>query len=92
VFEDYLRLSYELERIDLGPYFQEVALPHKGFYGFHELVAVRDEPAATGALSINRAYERFFQRLTVLDCEWDQMPDAARAEPVSTPTQLAPLL
>ena len=85
VFEEYLLRTYELSAINLSPYFQEVALPHKGFYGFHEMVAVRDEPAATDALSINRAYERFFRRLTTLDSAWEQMPDASPAELVSAP-------
>jgi MinD-like ATPase involved in chromosome partitioning or flagellar assembly len=79
-FEDCLRVSYELEECDLGPYFQEVAIPHKGFYGFHEMVAVRDDPSASDALSINRAYERFFLHLTTLDSAMESMPGGVETE------------
>lgn len=79
-FEECLRKSYELDKCPLTPYFQEVGIPHKGFYGFQETVAVRDDPSASDALSINRAYERFFERLTTLDCAWDSMPEEAQIE------------
>jgi MinD-like ATPase involved in chromosome partitioning or flagellar assembly len=79
-FEECLRVSYELEECNLGAYFEEVAIPHKGFYGFHEMVAVRDDPSASDALSINRAYERFFERLVMLDCAWEPMPSGVKPE------------
>jgi hypothetical protein len=53
-----------------------VGIPHKGFYGFHEMVAVRDDPAANDALSINRAYERFFHHLVTLDWAWEPLREA----------------
>lgn len=79
-FEECLRASYGLEECSLETYFGEVAIPHKGFYGFHEMVAVRDDPKATDALSINRAYESFFERLVNLDCAWHEMPATTPAE------------
>jgi hypothetical protein len=84
-FEECLRVSYELKECSLGSYFQEVAIPHKGFYGFHEMVAVRDDPSASDALSINRAYERFFLRLVTLDSAMEPMPRIAEDEPPPEP-------
>ncbi len=46
-------------------------IPHKDYYGFNERVAVRDDPSATDALSINQAYRRFYQRLVVSDSAWE---------------------
>jgi len=81
VFEECLQGGYELKSCNLASYFEEVAIPHKGFYGFNEMVALRDDPSATDVLSINRAYERFWRRLATLDAPWDSMPDAAEAPP-----------
>jgi cellulose biosynthesis protein BcsQ len=75
-FEACFRKAYGLELSEnfLGPYFDEVAIPHKGFYGFREQVAVRDDEQTADALSINRAYERFFRRFSLLTRSWDTLP------------------
>lgn len=75
-FETCFRRAYGLELPEnfLAPYFDEVAIPHKGFYGFREQVAVRDDEQTTDALSINRAYERFFRRFSLLTRSWDALP------------------
>jgi MinD-like ATPase involved in chromosome partitioning or flagellar assembly len=75
LFEECLKDAYQLEECDLDSYFKEVAIPHKGFYGFQERVAVRDDSSATDALSINRAYERFLQRLITLHCAWEPISE-----------------
>jgi len=80
-FEECLGRSYELNECALAPYFGEVAIPHKGFYGFTESVALRDDKSATDVLSINRAYERFWRRLSTLDAPWDSFADSASATP-----------
>ena len=77
LFEECLQSAYELNNCNLANYFEEVAIPHKGFYGFNEMVALRDDPSATDVLSINRAYQRFWRRLATLDAPWDSMPDAS---------------
>jgi cellulose biosynthesis protein BcsQ len=78
-FENCLREAYALESIDLAGYFDEVEIPHENFYGFRERVAVRDDPFATSALSINRAYQRFYERLVKQDCAWESvMGDPAK--------------
>jgi hypothetical protein len=76
-FEKCLREAYALESIDLAGYFDEVEIPHENFYGFRERVAVRDDPFARSALSINRAYQRFYERLVKLDCAWEPLPIGA---------------
>ncbi|MGA7409152.1 MAG: hypothetical protein WBW33_01635, partial [Bryobacteraceae bacterium] len=81
-FEQCFQRAYGIGRCDLGEYFEEVAIPHKGFYGFAEQVAVRDDASTTDALSINRAYERFHRRLVALDCAWDKDEATGAAEAV----------
>jgi hypothetical protein len=89
VFEECLKGAYELNTCNLGNYFEEVAVPHKGFYGFSEMVASRDDPSATDVLSINRAYERFWQRLATLDAPWESLQEVADSNAFSPPQKTA---
>jgi len=90
-FEECFIRAYGIDACDLGVYFEEVAIPHKGFYGFGELVAVRDDSTTTDVFSINRAYERFYQRLIHLDSAWAKGLDKSSREAtfVDVPRQSA---
>ncbi len=74
-FERCLKEAYGVDAVDLKQYLDEVEIPHKDYYGFSERVAVRDDPTATDALSINQAYQRFYDRLVRNDAAWE-MPAA----------------
>jgi hypothetical protein len=79
-FERCFEQVYAADAVDLKPYFDEVEIPHKDYYGFGEKVAIRDDPNATDALSINQAYQRFYERLVRDDAAW-QTPDASEKIP-----------
>ena len=79
-FENCMRRVYGVESCDLSEYFDQVEIPHQGFYAFNESVPARDDPGTTAVASINKAYERFFKRLVTLGFAWESLEDARQAE------------
>jgi cellulose biosynthesis protein BcsQ len=83
-FEETFCKIYELEKCELSDYFDEVQLPHMAYYSYGESIALLEE--RSDALSLSRAYENFFQRLTELDFPWVKqdaiwdMPEKAQTE------------
>ena len=94
-FEWTFQLVYQLQECDLTAYFDEVQLPHVGYYAYGENLALLEE--RSDALSLSRSYETFFQQLIGLDYPWDnrQAIESAStvspaAEPSSLPSEIAP--
>lgn len=77
-FEAALRAIYKLEACDLTAYFDEVQLPQVAYYAYGEKVALLEE--RSDALSLGRAYEVFFGRLTGLDFAWESPAEAEEAD------------
>ena len=80
-FEELFRQIYGVQDCDLTEYFDEVQLPYKTDYAYGERIAVLEESA--DALSLNRAYRRFLERLIGSDCPWVTQLEAPRAEEIA---------
>lgn len=74
-FEAKFKSIYQLDTCDLTNYFDEVQLPHVGFYSYGEQIALQLEERS-GALSLKRAYESFFEKLFRLSFAWDEKETA----------------
>lgn len=83
-FEALFRGSYGLVECNLGPYFDEVSIPHRSFFAYGEKVAARSE--LNDALSLRRAYERFFDYFVALNAAWE-----VEAKPVRPVVPSAPV-
>src|ERR1700694_1266088 len=70
-FEKCFKEAHDLEDCNLAPYFDAMQIPHIGFYGFNERIPARDDPSVTHDLSMNQAYEKFYDRLIKLDHCWE---------------------
>jgi|GEM_PF-161607 len=79
-FEAKFKSIYKLDACDLSEYFDDVQLPHVSFYSYGEEVALMREERS-GALTLSRAYELFFEKLFSLKFAWDQKqePEAVLA-------------
>ena len=75
-FETKFKSIYELDSCNLTRYFDDVQLPHVSFYSYGEEIAMLREERS-GALSLNRAYELFFQRLVGLRFAWEELKSEA---------------
>lgn len=82
-FEQVFRTGYGLDECNLSPYFDEVSIPHRGFFAYGEKVAVRSERG--DALSLRRAYERFFDHFDTLSAVWEMEVPPVRPAAPSTP-------
>ena len=63
-------------------------LPYVGYYAYGEKIAVLEERSE--ALSLRRAYEVFFERMTGLDYAWEAK-SVVRPQPQSISTGVAEL-
>jgi cellulose biosynthesis protein BcsQ len=68
-FEETFSQIYQIGKCELTDYFDKVQLPYQPYYAYGEKIAVIEERA--DALSLNHAYQLFFQRLVDLDFAWD---------------------
>jgi len=69
-FERVFKEAYDTATCDLGPYFDDVLLPHVSFYAYGEKLALLEQQ--TDAVSLGAAYLRFFDRLLTQDFAWEQ--------------------
>jgi cellulose biosynthesis protein BcsQ len=86
-FEELFREVYDLQQCDLTRYFDEVKIPHFGYYAYGEKIAVLEEKSE--ALTLARQYEVFFQQLMNLDFAWEQNlsqgTESIQSGPISSP-------
>lgn len=69
-FQGLFQQVYEVNDCDLTTYFDEVQLPHVGYYAYGEHVAVLEERGDVRSLS--RAYQIFSERLIEFDFAWKE--------------------
>src|SRR2546423_1232643 len=70
-FEAKFKSIYQLDTCNLTRYFDDVQLPHVSFYSYGEEIALLREERS-GALSLSRAYELFFEKLARLSFAWEE--------------------
>jgi MinD-like ATPase involved in chromosome partitioning or flagellar assembly len=70
-FEILFQDIYQIQECSLSEYFDEVQLPHTKYYAYGEEIAVLVEER-TESLSLSRAYQNFYKRLTELDSPWQK--------------------
>jgi MinD-like ATPase involved in chromosome partitioning or flagellar assembly len=81
-FEAKFKSIYQLDACDLTKYFDEVQLPHVSFYSYGEEIALLREERS-GALSLKRAYESFFEKLFRLGFAWEEKETATELPQVA---------
>lgn len=69
-FQTLFQQVYDVKDCDLTAYFDEVQLPHVGYYAYGEHVAVLEERSDVRSLS--RAYQTFSERLITFDFAWEE--------------------
>jgi len=67
-FQSWFQGVYGVKDCDLTAYFDEVQLPHVGYYAYGEHIAVLEERGDVRSLS--RAYQTFSERLIEFDFAW----------------------
>ncbi|MEW5959294.1 MAG: tetratricopeptide repeat protein [Chloroflexota bacterium] len=69
-FQDLFRQVYGVKECSLTTYFNEVLLPHVGYYAYGEHIAVLEERG--DARSLSRAYQTFCDRLVEFEFAWEE--------------------